>query len=279
MAGSVAARKRVARRYTRKPNPVVPETQSRVVHPAPQYPALLFDHKVCVYSTCRDCGGLLHVIRAEDSVHPMCTPRPTILESLATGWLSCVAAGDQEAADLTEAEIERIVNEPIDFKAVALEYVSWGWPVFPLKPNMKEPATLQGFKNATTNPDRIARWWDRHPTCNIGLPTGQAFDVFDIDVDKGGVPSFLKLLDAQRIPKTHGIVVTASGGMHFYLLPTGKGNRVKFAYPGLDYRGKGGYVCAPPSTLGDRRRSWSWLTMPSPAIRLGEKANPNLGER
>ena len=67
--------------------------------------------------------------------------------------------------------------------------------------------------------------------------------------------------------------------MHFYLLPTGKGNRVKFAYPGLDYRGKGGYVCAPPSTLGDRRRSWSWLTMPSPAIRLGEKANPNLGER
>lgn len=259
----------------------------------PKHPNVLFDGLVRVYSTCRDCGQSMQVIRADCPVHPCCEPKPTVLESLATGWLSCMAAGDQESADLTEAELERLANEPKDFKAFALEYVSWGWPVFPLRPFgtkcggepkcaklcecPKEPATKHGFKDATIDPERINRWWTRHPNDNIGLATGHEFDVLDIDPRSGGVPSFMELLEAKRIPDTHGIVVSASGGMHFYLKATGKGNRAKFM-PGLDYRGIGGYVVAPPSTLG-KPNSWTWMTVPSPAIRLGENTKPKLGEK
>ena len=259
--------------------PSTPAVAEGIVVYDPKHPNVLFDNLVRVYSTCRDCGQLMQVIRADCPVHPCCEPKPTLLESLATGWLSCVTAGDEESAKLTEAEIERIVNEPIDFKAVALEYVSWGWPVFPLRAKTKEPATKHGFKDATTDSERVAKWWDRYPDHNIGLPTGHAFDVFDIDPAAGGIPPFMRLLEAQRIPNTHGIVVTANGGMHFYMLPIGRGNKAGFSWPGLDYRGKGGYVVAPPSTLGPRGRGWHWMTVPSPAIRLGENAIPNLGEK
>lgn len=227
---------------------------------------IMFGNCVCVYSTCRDCTELMHVIRADDHVHPCCESKPTKAESLGAGWLTCVLNGDEQSAALTEQEIEKLDSREPELKRAALLYCSWGWPVFPLKAGSKEPHTKNGFHDATSNPTRIAKWWDRHPDDNIGLPTGIAFDVLDVDPDKGGAMSFDKLLCEKRIPECHGVVVTSSGGMHLYLKPTGKGNKAGFM-AGLDYRGKGGYVVAPPSTLGQRGRAWSWLTVPSPIIK------------
>ena len=45
----------------------------------------------------------------------------------------------------------------------ALAYARHGWPVFPCKPGSKEPATRHGFKDATTDPDKITWWWRRQP--------------------------------------------------------------------------------------------------------------------
>jgi Bifunctional DNA primase/polymerase, N-terminal len=279
VSAKTAARRRaaLAKRKPVQPTPelIIPEepdgtperkTKGGIIIHDPSNPYPIFDGNVPVYSTCRDCGKTMIVVNADETVHPTCTPRPTKLESLATGWLSCVEAGDEESAKLTELELQKYEAKPPNLKAAALKYVSWGWPVFPLRANTKEPATKHGFLDATADPKRVKAWWTRHPDHNIGLPTGRHFDVFDVDPANGGVPSFLELLAAKRIPQTHGIVVTASGGIHMYLKPTGRGNRANFM-PGLDYRGKGGYVVAPPSTLGERGRAWSWLTAPSPKIK------------
>lgn len=146
--------------------------------------------------------------------------------------------------------------------AAAAAYARRGWPVHPLRPGSKVPATPHGLKDATTDEARVERYWAEHPTANIGLVTGVAFDVLDIDDDQAhdvldglweaaGAPAgFLSG------PGAHGPVVrTPRGGLHLYVAPTGLGNRAGLVL-GADWRGQGGYVVAPPSA--DPRGPWEW---------------------
>jgi len=216
---------------------------------------------VLIHSTCRDCGGSL-LVTDNDTVHPLCEPQPTNIERLTQAWLLAVENNDTTREADLEARIDELQNRPPRLREAALAYAGWGWPVFPLKPQSKVPATRNGFKDATTNLERIDTWWKRHPNSNIGLPTGNAFDVIDFD-PPDGARSFAKMSD--DLPDIHGQVCTASGGIHLYVKPSGDGNATRIA-PGVDWRGTGGYVVAPPSTLGDNR-SWSWTHRPSPAIK------------
>lgn len=215
------------------------------------------------FTTCTDCGTLLHTTDG-DTVHPGCTPAHTKVERLARDWLDAVAADDEAREVELYPQIEALDSRPPRLLDAAVAYAAWGWPVFPLKVQSKQPATRHGFKDATDDPERITAWWTAHPDNNIGLPTGLAFDVIDIDVPHG-MRSYAHLLCGDVLPDIHGIVATASGGFHLYTLPTGDGNRAG-VMPGIDYRGAGGYVVAPPSTLGPRGRSWSWTVKPSPMI-------------
>ena len=43
------------------------------------------------------------------------------------------------------------------------------------------PATAHGCKDATTDPERIERWWTATPDANIGVATGSLL-VVDLDV-------------------------------------------------------------------------------------------------
>jgi hypothetical protein len=77
-------------------------------------------------------------------------------------------------------------TERLDHLAAALRYASQGVPVFPLAPRSKFPLISaanggHGLHDATTDAARIQAWWMAHPTANIGLRTGVAFDVIDLD--------------------------------------------------------------------------------------------------
>lgn len=240
----------------------------------PRRPPRFLDGLLDVYSTCRDCGTLMKVIRAEDHSHPTCTVVQASAESLADLWLAEMSRGDEEAAKGTE-ELMESEAALIDLQSTAVEYASWKWPVFPLAAHGKAPAIKggNGFKDAHTDEERILKWWRRHENHNIGLATGHMFDVIDVDTkdSKGiattaGIDSFMKALEAHEIPECHGVAVTSSGGMHLYVKATGKGNFAGIR-PGIDYRGLGGYVVAPPSTLGKPGRNWTWLVEPSPIIK------------
>ena len=213
------------------------------------------------YSTCRRCTGILQVTGSE-TTHPGCDPLPTAAERLAQEWLDAVLADDTEREAALFDQIEVIDGAPPRLLDAALYYARLGWPVFPLRPRDKRPATRNGFKDATTDAERIRTWWTRHPEANIGLPTGHTFDVIDVDLPHG-VPAFISLLDTDT--EVHGRVSTSSGGIHLYVTPTGGGNLAGIV-PGIDYRGAGGYVVAPPSTLGPRGRAWAWSVHPSPVL-------------
>jgi putative DNA primase/helicase len=85
---------------------------------------------------------------------------------------------------------------------------------------------------------------------NIGLATGtpSGFWVLDIDIDKPGTGERLKALQAGRKFPTTRIVKTPGGYHYFFLMPDFQvTNSAKRLPDGLDVRGTGGQVVAPPS--------------------------------
>jgi Bifunctional DNA primase/polymerase, N-terminal len=103
-----------------------------------------------------------------------------------------------------------------------------------------------GVKEATCNRARILAWWTRHPQANIGLATGQRFDVLDVD-GPAGEQAIRELAAEHGLVSSGPLVRTGGGGWHFYLAPTGLGNAHPAGLEKVDWRGRGGYVVAPPS--------------------------------
>jgi hypothetical protein len=103
-----------------------------------------------------------------------------------------------------------------------------------------------GVKDATCNRARILAWWTRHPQANIGLATGHTFDVLDVD-GPNGAHAIQALAAEHGLVSSGPLVRTGGGGWHFYLAPTGLGNVRPQGLAHVDWRGRSGYVVAPPS--------------------------------
>lgn len=139
-------------------------------------------------------------------------------------------------------------------KEWAIKYAQMGFAVFPLIPREKKPATKTGCKAATTNLQQIEDWWNKQPDYNIGIATGSVSGglvVIDLDVDDDkGIDGYESLMEWQRengeFPDTWWSI-TGRGGYHLLFLDQG-GNKNKVGlYDGIDIRGEGGYIVAPPS--------------------------------
>ena len=146
----------------------------------------------------------------------------------------------------------------------ALLYASMGLAVFPLRPNDKRPATEKGCKAATTDIQQIESWWNTSPSYNIGIATGGisgGLVVIDLDIDEDkGINGYESLKEWQRengeLPETW-TSVTGRGGYHFlYKDGATSQNRVGL-YDGVDIRGEGGYIVAPPS-IHPNGRQYEW---------------------
>ena len=163
--------------------------------------------------------------------------------------------------------------------AVAAQaYAAIGWRIFPVhgidtdgrctcgKPACggKHPITAQGFKDASSDPERIHAWWGRHPDANVGIPTGPASGLLVIDIDEGkGWESADRLEADGDLFSSTRVVKTGGGGLHLYFhYPEGMTirNSTGNLAPGIDVRAAGGYVIAPPSLhRSGNRYTWGRL--------------------
>jgi hypothetical protein len=120
----------------------------------------------------------------------------------------------------------------------------------------KHPLLRHGVKEATTDADRIGRWWRRWPQANVGLATGIIFDVLDID-GPAGRAALHQLAGTVGLRLPGPLVATGGGGWHHWFRPTGLGNRPPHGLAHVDWRGRDGCVLAPPSRhISGRTYRW-----------------------
>jgi Bifunctional DNA primase/polymerase, N-terminal len=153
--------------------------------------------------------------------------------------------------------------------AVAVRYAALGWPVLALhtpdhegacscgragcsKPG-KHPRTRHGLRDASADPAQIQTWWVTWPNANVGLITG-GLVVVDVDGTQGR--QALAALQRAHRPLPPTLTALTGRGMHLYF-QAGEhriGNSAGRLGAGLDVRGRGGHVVAPPSLHADGHR-------------------------
>lgn len=157
----------------------------------------------------------------------------------------------------------RLIHNPLLTSALA--YAAKWWPVFPLHSISngkctcgkgmcddagKHPRSIHGFQDATLDPETIKRWWTfMWPNANIGIATGEVSGIVVLDVDprNGGDESFAEMeIKFGKLPDTLRSK-TGGGGWHIFFRHPGSYVKCTTIMPGLDIKGDGGYIVAPPS--------------------------------
>ncbi len=134
----------------------------------------------------------------------------------------------------------------------ALRYADLGYRVFPCAPGRKTPMTANGFKDATTDAERIEAWWKDEPAANVGIATE---GLVVVDVDTRGNLWLADDHDRQAGLATAPLSLTANGGKQYvFRQPPGKAwrNTTGKLAPKVDTRADGGYIVAPPVCPGRR---------------------------
>ncbi|GGK11527.1 hypothetical protein GCM10010124_00180 [Pilimelia terevasa] len=163
-----------------------------------------------------------------------------------------------------------------DLLNAALGYAGRGWPVF-LLGRRKRPVgncgrcrlvgpehdrtacgclTCHGPYAATTDPERVRALFAVLPGGLLALATGARAGLVVVDID----PRHGGRVDPALMPPT-AHVVTGSGGLHLYYRHPGVPvlNSQSKVAAGVDIRGEGGYVVAPPSVHPRTGRPYRWV--------------------
>lgn len=164
-----------------------------------------------------------------------------------------------------------------DIPTAACEYVQRGWKVIQLhdvtaghcschegpgcESAGKHPIARAWQLNFLETPGEIAAAWAARPAANVGIVTGPPSGIFVLDVDPlhHGPQALYELQQRHgALPETW-TVQTGSGGWHLYYSMAGVDfdlTNSRGSLPlGLDIRGRGGFVVAPPSVSARGRYS------------------------
>jgi hypothetical protein len=138
-----------------------------------------------------------------------------------------------------------------------ISYAARGWAVFPLVPREKiPPKGSKGFLDATKDEPTLRALWGAQPLYNIGIATGERSGIWVLDIDPrhGGSESLRALQEKNgKLPTTVSVATGGGGWQLYYKHVPGLRNSARRAdgmkgvAPGIDVRGDGGYVVAPPS--------------------------------
>lgn len=155
-----------------------------------------------------------------------------------------------------------MITDTVDF---ARAYAGLNMQTFPCLPKDKKPM-VKWVDVATTEENMLLGWWETSPAANIGIATGRrsGIVVVDVDADHDGFETLAELaINYGALPDTP-MTKTGSGGRHIFFKHPGieiRNSAGKLGR-GIDIRGDGGYVVAPPSIHPNGNR-YEWIVKPS----------------
>lgn len=169
----------------------------------------------------------------------------------------------------------------------AVSYAERGWRVLPVKSRGKTPLMKKWTTAATADVERVGLWWtNSYRNAGVGIATGEASGIVVIDVDaKHDGERGLVELEGRHGPLPPTLTAkTGGGGRHLYFrYPIGVEIRNcagLAGVDGIDVRGEGGYVVAPPSVHASGAQ-YEWASevselaeLPPAWIRLLTAAKP-----
>jgi putative DNA primase/helicase len=197
------------------------------------------------------------------------------------GWGPASAATDVEALNVAISKQQRSPTlKPTTSQQqnsailkAALFCASRGWAVFPATPDFKKSFKCAEHSNgvnwgATRDPGEIRHDFTRWPDARIRLPTGAGNSIVVIETDTVEGHGVDGAASRAAIEAKHGPLpdtlraISPSGSDHRYFRHPGDGIKIKSSASligsGIDVRGDGGMVIAPPSVNPDGR-SYRWL--------------------
>jgi hypothetical protein len=147
--------------------------------------------------------------------------------------------------------------------AAALQFARYHWSVIPMRARDKRPLIKWlEYQHRLATENEINEWYQKWATANVGIVTGviSGLVVLDIDPRHGGEQSLAQWEKVyEPLPLTQE-VRTGGGGRHVYFKHPGGviHNRVGID-PGIDLRGDGGCVVAPPS-IHSSGEAYTWVS-------------------
>jgi hypothetical protein len=152
----------------------------------------------------------------------------------------------------------------------ALEYLKHGFSVIPIHHAVdghcscgvpecdqigKHPRVKwKKYEDALPTVEEVTGWWTQWPYANVAIITGAVSGLVVVDVDgDDGVNSVRQYGGFPRTPSVH----TGKGGHAYFQHPGFHCKNFVRQSPGLDFRGDGGYVVAPPS-IHASGRAYTW---------------------
>jgi len=141
----------------------------------------------------------------------------------------------------------------------ALAYRQLGWSPIPINQATKKPPKdflWKQYQDAPADETTIRSWYTRWPMAGVGIVTGAVSKLWVVDIDSTEGAARVASLDLPPVP-----TVKTSKGTHLYFTQTGALRNTAKKVEGLDTRGEGGFVVAPP-TLHPSGVAYAWETVP-----------------
>jgi hypothetical protein len=119
----------------------------------------------------------------------------------------------------------------------------------------KHPRLPHGVLEASSDAATLQDWWQRWPDANVGVATGPRSGIYVVDLDG---PKAIEAWAATGIASGWQSR-TGNGLHHVYSVADDLPNTAGKIAAGIDTRGAGGYIVAPPSVHYRRLDRYTWI--------------------